>query len=58
MAKAGKYVVVEVDEFLHDKYLNSSKVDLPGIFVDAIVLNHKKKPIEKLTNSVNTMNVD
>ena len=58
MAKAGKYVIVEVDEYLENEYLDSSKVDLPGIFVDAIVLNHLKKPIEKLTNSVNTMNID
>lgn len=55
MCKAAKHVIVEVEEYLEDSYIDPNDVHLPGIFVDSIVVGDiKKKPVERLTNSVNT----
>lgn len=52
MAKAAKHIIVEVEQYLEDSYIDSNNVHVPGIFVDSVVLRETlKKPIEKLTNS-------
>ena len=39
MAKAAKYVVVEVEHFLEDAFIDPGEVHLPGVFVHAVVRN-------------------
>lgn len=58
MAKAAKHVIVEVEHYLDNSYIDTNNVHLPGIYVDSIVIRETlKKPIEKLTNNVNTLSL-
>lgn len=58
MAKAAKLVIVEVEEYMDNDYIDTNNVHLPGVYVDSIVIRDTlKKPIEKLTNSQNTLNI-
>lgn len=58
MAKAAKHVIVEVEQYLDNSYIDTNNVHLPGIYVDSIVIRETlKKPIEKITNNVNTLSL-
>lgn len=58
MAKAAKHVIVEVEHYLDNSYIDTNNVHLPGIYIDSIVIRETlKKPIEKLTNNVNTLSL-
>lgn len=58
MAKAAKHVIVEVEQYLDNGYIDTNNVHLPGIYVDSIVIRETlKKPVEKLTNNVNTLSL-
>ena len=43
MAMAAEYVVVEVEEYMEDSYIEPDAVHLPGLFIDAIVLSKNGK---------------
>ena len=56
MAKAGKYVIAEVEEIVEVGELDPENIHTPCIYVDALVLStvkHEDKPIEFKTNSKN-----
>lgn len=52
MAKAGKYVIAEVEEIVD--HLDPNHIHTPCVFVDAVVIGEdKSKPVERLCNTVN-----
>ena len=54
MAKAGKFVIAEVEEIVEVGELDPDSIHVPGIYVDAIFKTETTdKPIEKKTNTSN-----
>ena len=53
MAKAGRYVIAEVEEIVEVGELDPENIHTPCIYVDALVLSTTEKPIENLTNEKN-----
>lgn len=52
MAKAGKYVIAEVEELVDE--LPPSSIHTPCVFVDAVVVGEdKSKPVERICNTAN-----
>jgi 3-oxoacid CoA-transferase len=51
MAVAGKFCIAEVDEIVETGEIDPHDVDLPGVYVNRVVLSTAEKKIEKLTEA-------